>query len=41
MIIKVAKLVEYDSQAAKRGLQFDRIHATGNASTFRVQARMK
>ena len=32
---------EKAGQAAKRGLQLDRTHTTVNASTFRVQTRMK
>ena len=32
---------ENADQAAKRGLHLDRIHTTANASTFRVQTRMK
>ena len=32
---------ENADQAAKRGLQFDRIHTTVNTSTFREQRKMK
>ena len=32
---------EKPDQAAKRCLQLDRIHTTVNASTFRIQTRMK
>ena len=32
---------EKDDQAAKRGLQLDRIHTTVNTSTFREQTKMK
>ena len=32
---------EKETQAAKRGLQLDRIHSRVHASTFRVQTKMK